>query len=456
MNTEIVNPNVSNFITALRDIGYSLNIALADILDNSITANAKNIKIYCKNEEKIKFEILDDGIGMTELELVEAMRLGSKNPLEKRNSNDLGRFGLGLKTASFSQCKKLTVFTKKDKKISNRQWDLKYIEDRNQWILKTLNNYDEYEQVKELDKLSSGTLVVWEDIDRFTSKDISENIIKLRNHLALVFHRFLEKKGFNIYFNENEIKAFNPFNIKNDATQELPKEKIKIGKDEIIIQPFILPHHSKLTKEEYENFATEDGYLKSQGFYLYRANRLLIHGTWFGLHKISDAHKLVRIQIDIPNNNDIDWGIDVKKSIAKPADYIKENLKRTISQISVLGSRPYTGRGKKIEDKHTERFWNLVPKTNKKMSFELNYNNKIYEKLVNSLTDNQKDILDIYLNQIQEYLPLDSILAQLQQNPHDIIQKNDHSEEERKILLNKLKELGLDENYLNSLETFKM
>lgn len=455
MKEQTVNPNVSNFITALRDIGYSLNIAIADILDNSITAKAKNIKICCKNEDNIKIEILDDGIGMTELELVEAMRLGSKNPLEKRGENDLGRFGLGLKTASFSQCKKLTVFTKKDGIISNKQWDLKYIEKKNQWILKTLINYNEYEQVQELEKLSSGTLVIWEDIDRFTKKDISENIIKLRNHLALVFHRFLEKKGFKIYFNENEIKAFNPFNIKNDATQELPKEKIKIGKDEIVIQPFILPHHSKLSKEEYENFATDDGYLKSQGFYLYRANRLLIHGTWFGLHKISDAHKLVRIQIDIPNNSDIDWGIDVKKSTAKPADYIKENLKRTISQISVLGSRPYTGRGKKIEDKHTERFWNLVPETNKKMSFKLNYNNKIYEKLVNSLTDNQKEILSIYLNQIQEFLPLDSILAQLQQNPHDIIQKKEHSEDERSMLLNKLKELGLDESYLNSLETFK-
>lgn len=455
MCEQTVNPNVRNFIVALRDIGYSLDIAIADILDNSITAKAKNIRIYCKNEENIKFEILDDGIGMTELELVEAMRLGSKNPLEKREKNDLGRFGLGLKTASFSQCKKLTVFTKKDGIISNKQWDLKYIEEKDEWILKTLISYDEYEQVQELKKMISGTLVIWEEIDRFTKKDISENIIKLRNHLALVFHRFLEKRWFKIYFNENEIKAFNPFNIRNDATQELPKEKIKIRNDEIIIQPFILPHHSKLSKEEYENFATGDGYLKSQGFYLYRANRLLIHGTWFGLHKISDAHKLVRIQIDIPNNSDADWGIDVKKSTAKPADYIKENLKRTISQISVLGSRPYTGRGKKIEDKHTERFWNLVPETNKKMSFKLNYNNKIYEKLVNSLTDNQKEILSIYLNQIQEFLPLDSILAQLQQNPHDIIQKKEYSEDERSMLLNKLKKLGLDESYLNSLETFK-
>ncbi|MGL5982364.1 MAG: ATP-binding protein [Cetobacterium sp.] len=457
MNSEIVNPNVGNFITALRDIGYSLEIAIADILDNSISAKAKDIKIYCKNSENLRFEILDNGSGMSEIELVEAMRLGSKNPLDSRTKTDLGRFGLGLKTASFSQCKKLTVFTKKDGKISNRQWDLNFIETKNEWRLNNLKNYSDYDLVEKLDKLTSGTLVIWEEIDRINPKEIGEAVTKLRNHLSLVFHRFLEKKSFNISINENEIIGFDPFNIKHLATQELPKEEVKFGKskDKIIIQPFILPHHSKVTQQEYNTYATEDGYLKAQGFYLYRANRLLIHGTWFGLHKASDAHKLVRVKIDIPNNSDVDWGIDVKKSTAKPADYIKENLKRTISQISVLGSRPYTGRGRKIEDKKTERFWNLIHETNKTINFKLNYNNKVYQNLNDSLSASQKEILSLYLNQIQEFLPLDSILAQLQQNPHDVIQKKEYSMDEKDILFEKLKSLGLDESYINSLETFK-
>lgn len=455
MNTEVVNPNVSNFITALRDIGYSLEIALADILDNSISAKAKNIKIYCRNKEQLTFEILDNGIGMSEIELVEAMRLGSKNPLDNRTKTDLGRFGLGLKTASFSQCKKLTVFTKKDGIISNRQWDLNYIENKNEWRLINLNDFKQYDLVRELDKLNSGTLVIWEEIDRINSDDLSEYIIKLREHLSLVFHKFLEKKTFKILINENELKGFDPFNINHPATQELPKEEIKIGKEKIIIQPFILPHHSKVSQQEYDNYATSEGYLKAQGFYLYRANRLLIHGTWFGLHKSSDAHKLVRIKIDIPNNSDIDWGIDVKKSTAKPADYIKENLKRTVSQISVLGSRPYTGRGRKIEDTKTERFWNLVHETNKTINFRLNYNNKIYQTLIESLNKNQQEILLLYLNQVQEFLPLDSILSQLQQNPHDVVQKKEYSGDQKNKLLEKLKTLGLDEDYLKSLETFK-
>lgn len=457
MEMEIINPNVSNFIIAIRDIGYTLEVAVADIIDNSITAKSKNINIFCTMNKikEISLEILDDGIGMNEEELVEAMRLGSKDPTIIRSKTDLGRFGLGLKTASFSQCKKLTVFTKKEGKIFNRQWDLDYIEKRNEWFLKTLSNYENYEIVKKLEKVKSGTVVIWENIDRFNIDNLEDSIFKLNNHLSLVFHRFLEKGKFKIVINENKLEAFNPFNIKNMATYEAEPEEVKFGKDKVIITPYVLPHHSKVTQQEYKRYGTEDGYLKSQGFYLYRADRLLIYGTWFGLHKITDAHKLVRIQIDISNKNDTDWGIDVKKSTAKPAIYIKEALKRTINQITVIGSRPYTGRGRKLEDKTTERYWQLHCDQNKKMSFKLNKDNEIYKILIKSLSQTQKELLEIYLKQIEECLPLDSILAQLQQKPHDLIQKPSYSEDIKKELLEKLKAIGLDEKYLNSLETFK-
>ena len=167
-------------------------------------------------------------------------------------------------------------------------------------------------------------------------------------------------KSFNIYLNDNVIKPFNPFNEKHLATQELANEKIKFNECTISIRPYILPHHSKLSQQEYEKYATEEGYTKSQGFYLYRANRLLIHGTWWGLHKLIDAHKLVRIKIDISNDIDNFWGIDVKKSTANPVSEIKSDLKRIINQVTEKGSRPYTGRGKKIKDKSTIRFWEIT------------------------------------------------------------------------------------------------
>lgn len=457
---EIVAPNVANFITSIRDVGYNLEIAVADIIDNSITAKAKKIEISILINPTLKIEIFDDGYGMLEEELVEAMRLGSKSPLEKRDKNDLGRFGLGLKTSSFSQCKKLTVFTKKNDILSNRQWDLDFLKKVNEWQLKQLNENEvregNYELLFELNKKKSGTLIIWENIDRFSKEDVPNLIDILRNHLSLTFHKFIEKNKISIKINENKLEAFNPFNVNHPATQQLKKENIIMGNGEkIIITPYVLPHHSKVSQSEYERYGTEEGYLKSQGFYLYRANRLLIHGTWFGLHRISDAHKLVRIEIDISNTNDLDWGIDIKKSTAKPISSIKDQLKKIIKEITLVGSKVYTGRGKKIEDKNIEKFWNLYAEENGKISFRLNLENKIYKKLIENLTENEMELLEMYLNYVQDYIPLNAILAQLQQNPHKVVQRNEISTERKESLKKELLALGIDMDYINKLEIFK-
>jgi hypothetical protein len=317
MKTQSTPPNIGNFVKSLRDIGYTLEIAVADILDNSISANASHIQIHTVPNPEMIFCILDDGNGMTEYELVEAMRLSSKNPDDIRDVKDLGKFGLGLKTASFSQCKKLTVLSKQNNVISIKQWDLDYIADKNDWLLITpdLSDFKNIPLFDEFNNAETGTLVVWQNIDNY-EENFSDSINKIILHSSLVFHRFLED-SFNrlkISFNGNNLTPFNPFNIAHSATQEKPSEIIRIDNSEIEISPYILPHHSKVSQQEWERYATEDGYIKSQGFYLYRAKRLLIYGTWWRMHKATDAHKLVRIKIDIPNNQDKYWGIDIKIS----------------------------------------------------------------------------------------------------------------------------------------------
>ena len=340
MNTEIVNPDVGNFIKSLRDIGYTFEIAVADVIDNSITANATSIKIYTVAAPEVFFCMLDNGIGMTDKQLIEAMRLGTKDPDEKRAKSDLGRFGLGLKTASFSQCKKLTVLSKKKNILAAKQWDLDYISKTNEWRLITpdIKKLETLPFVQELKKQDQGTLVIWQNIDRYKKDNFTDKIDTLRKHLSLVFHVFLEGiegfKKLHISINNNEIKPFNPFNTKHRATQEIATEIIKLYDSKIRVQPYILPHHSKVSQQEYEEYATEEGYTAAQGFYLYRANRLLIYGTWWGLHRGIDAHKLVRIKIDIPNDQDNFWGIDIKKSTANPTIELKRDLKRIINQVT--------------------------------------------------------------------------------------------------------------------------
>lgn len=461
MKTEVVNPNLSNFVKSLRDVGYTFEIAVADILDNCITAKASEVKIYTIADPEIIFSILDNGIGMSEKQLVEAMRLASKDPEEEREKTDLGRFGLGLKTASFSQCRKLTVVSKKDGLVAGRQWDLDVISKKNEWLLITpeleeLTNLPQYEQLVKLDQ---GTLVVWENIDKFKKEGFVNEIDKLRKHISLVFHRFLEtggkSKSLKISVNNNPIKAFNPFNASHPATQEGTAEKIKLFDSTVTIQPFILPHHSKLSQQEYEQYATEEGYTKSQGFYLYRSDRLLIYGTWWGLHRAIDAHKLVRVKIDISNDQDSYWGIDIKKSTAKPNQEIRADLVRIIQQATEKGSRPYTGRGRRINDPITTMFWKIVP-VDGNFRFALNEEHPLYEKIIEICND--KDLLISYLRSIQAYLPLETIQAQLQQNPHEIKQETAISEAEIEALAEKLKSSGLNEEYIESLlktELFK-
>ncbi|KZS47063.1 hypothetical protein AWU65_14575 [Paenibacillus glucanolyticus] len=463
MDTEIVNPNVRNFVKSLRDIGYTLEIAVADILDNSIAASASNISIYTISEPEPIFFMLDDGTGMSNKELVEAMRLATKHPESEREKYDLGRFGLGLKTASFSQCKKLTVVSKKDGLISARQWDLDFIAKSDKWLLITpeVTWVDTLPLIDELKNQEHGTLVIWEKVDGFNKGTFSSEIDRLRKHLSLVFHRFLEGaivgRSLTITINNNKLKAFNPFNINHPATQQISGEKIKINDLTINIQPFILPHHSKVSQQEYEQYATEEGYTKSQGFYLYRANRLLIHGTWWGLHRAIVAHKLVRVKIDIPNNQDKYWGIDIKKSTANPVAEIKVDLKKVIKQITEIGSRPFTGRGRKIEDKSTTRFWELVA-SNDGVRFALNPKHPVLERLITEISDENYEMLNIYLKGLQAYLPLEAIQAQLQQSPHKIDQEATLTEEEIEIVAKRLKSSGLDKSYIESLlktEIFK-
>jgi hypothetical protein len=460
MRTEIVRPNIHNFVKSLRDIGYSFEIAVADIIDNSITAFSKKIDIVILPEPELRMEVLDDGYGMTEIELKEAMRLATKDPEEKREKQDLGRFGLGLKTASFSQCKKVTVVSKKAGVISAKQWDLDYISEKNEWELITpeLNTLTTSNLLNELQNKCSGTLVIWENIDRYNNKTFAHEIDVLRDHIALVFHRFLEGRPgsskIDICINGLKIEPFDPFNKSHPATQQLSIEKLNVYDHKVNIEPFILPHHSKVTQKEYEYNATKSGYIKSQGFYLYREDRLLIYGTWWGLHKASDAHKLVRIKIDITSDQDKYWGIDIKKSKAQPAAELRSELKRVISQVTKKGSKPYSGRGRKILDRTTIKFWDLVPYDNK-IRFVLNFENPIYEQLKVELNDSQIELLNKYLSCVQSYIPVEAVQAQLQERPHDIDQRGIVDDAVANELIEYLKAAGVNYEEIFKIEVFK-
>lgn len=351
---ELAKPNPKSTINSYRSFGYNLSTAIADIVDNSISANASVISIdYNWNGQNSFISISDNGSGMNKEELVLAMTPGSKDPEDERHEKDLGRFGMGLKTASFSQCKRLTCITKKAGFATiKRCWDIDFINEVREWHL--LDYISDTTFVERIEKQESGTLVLWEKLDRIVGKADANNesvksafyreMIAVREHLSLVFHKFIESKRIIILFQGDEVEPFNPFLLNLSPKPEMGSPET-FGNVEITY--FILPHMSEIGKDDYEKSGGPLGWFQQQGFYIYRGDRLLVAGDWLGLEKKRDYSKLARIAVNFSNESDFNWHLDIKKSTAMPPFEIRKELLR-IAKIAIMKSaRIYNWRGQK-------------------------------------------------------------------------------------------------------------
>ena len=321
-------------LEALRGLGYSTAAALADIIDNSISAGAKEVRIdFTWDGPTSRITVLDDGSGMNDAELESAMRLGDKNPLDARAAHDLGRFGMGLKTASFSQCRRLTVATVKDSAASCLRWDLDELaaDPEGGWLLFEGPAQGSKPFIACLNGKKAGTLVLWEMMDRvvtagYTSDDFHDLIDNIESHLAMVFHRLLQgpRARLKLLLNGQPVEPWDPFMSGHPAKPwTSPTTNHATNYGAVSVQCHVLPHRDKLTIVEFEANAGPAGWTAQQGFYVYRNERLLVAGGWLGLGNSrawnrEEAHRLARIRLDIPNTADADWKIDVRKSTARP------------------------------------------------------------------------------------------------------------------------------------------
>lgn len=365
-------PHAAALIESMRDIGYSLETALADIVDNSITAGATRIEILSEtSSENPSIGILDNGSGMNESELIEAMRPGSRNPLEDREENDLGRFGLGLKSASFSQCRRLTVLSRKDGAISRAVWDLDAVAASNEW---SISLHYEHDSVPWADRLKeNGTLVVWENLDRLSSgirhdlarraEHINRALAIAERHLRLVFHRFMEDaRVISIWLNGRRLQPIDPFARAHAAHQEDPEDRLVLSGGTVTFQCFTLPHHKAMDKQDWEELGGPEGHLRSQGFYIYRGRRLIIAGSWLGLARQTELTKLCRIRVDIPNTMDASWKIDVKKASAQLPPAVRERMRFIVERFAQTSKRTYQRRGQRMVDENRMPVWQRVLK----------------------------------------------------------------------------------------------
>lgn len=353
-------PNASAMIETLRGLGYSTGAALADIIDNSISAGAKNISLkFIWNDLGSSILVIDDGDGMNDAELELAMRLGDKNPTSQRKPNDLGRFGIGLKSASFSQCRRLTVGSTKNGVLSCLRWDLDYLANNADGGWHLLEGADPSSSglIVENMPTTHGTVVLWEVMDRIVTPGFSEQeyldlIEKVDQTLGMIFHRFIEGSHprLKLTINDVPVKPWDPFMSNNSFTMASPEVPYKTPSGIVKIRGYVLPHNDQLTAEEYERWGGPDGWNSQQGFYVYRNDRLLVSGGWLGLGgrrawTREESHRLARISVDITNTSDIDWKIDIRKSIARPPLSIRPLLIKIAEDTRAKARRVFAHRG---------------------------------------------------------------------------------------------------------------
>lgn len=427
MKLEDINcpPYAPVLMESTRAIGYSIESAVADILDNSIAAKAKTISIFYNCHPHPYVAIIDDGEGMNGEKLTESMRYGSASPVDERDDDDLGRYGLGLKTASLSQCRCLTVISKQQDNISGRRWDLDYINKTKKWSLEQLDQDEILKQteINRLLSLDSGTMVLWKELDKIKTgsltleKALEEKMESVQKHLELVFHRYLSGDGASrvqMYMNGNKLTAFDPFFVAK-STVVMDDEKIEIpGREgKVVIRPFVLPHPSNMTKEELEKYGGKDGLRNLQGFYIYRNKRLLTWGTWFKLIRMDEFSKLARVRVDIPNSLDDLWTLDVKKSTAYPPEIVKTRLKQLVGSMSNGSKRTWTFRQKKEVAGNIVHVWDKV-ETREGVKYVVNMEHPALTTLKGKLDTDTLKLLEEYLKTVQNNLPFNNLHHDLQ------------------------------------------
>ncbi len=428
-------PSAASLTASLRDLGYSLETAVADLIDNSISADATEVQVFCDiNRSAPVLVITDDGRGMTEDEVIAAMRHGTTDPRKERGPKDLGRFGLGLKTASFSQCRRLTVVSSVGGLRAGAEWNLARIEKEDDWFISVLEP-DEIVEQPFFEMLGeTGTLIIWRDLDRLFEDEtgqkrdeiVNEKLAVVERHLSLVFHRFLagEVKGrrkLAIRINGHPIAAFDPFCRKNEATQTLREEKVWISDVPIVMQPYILPHHSRLSASEYDYYQDRSDFISNQGAYVYRNGRLMAWGDWFRLVAKGEATKLARVQIDFPNSLDEAWTIDIKKSRARPPLAVRERLRQIISQITARSVTVHRGRGQKLFQESQAPLWERYA-DHGGIRFAINAGHPLIVSLVARLTPDDASSLCVLLDSIAAALPVEMIYSDYSTHPREVSQ----------------------------------
>jgi hypothetical protein len=423
VNYEIANPHPAGTIESLKSLGYTIEAAIADLVDNSITAQARHIDIVPTWDGRESWiAVVDDGNGMTEADLVTAMTIAAKGPRADRGRLDLGRFGMGLKTASFSQARQLIVTTAAPggPRVT-RAWDLDLVIRSGEWrLLRDVEQAD----AAILDRLwrGQGTVVLWRHLHRFDRPEISVNDaesqrhfyddvrMRVEPHLGMVFHRYLERTpGIGLTVNGNPVQSWDPFLRYQQFVRRLPPEHLPISGHVMDVEGFVLPHPRHLSEEQAQLAAGPGGWLDQQGFYVYRRDRLIVAGSWLGIRgfRKEDKYMLARIAVDVPAELDAEWSIDVRKSATVPPLAARSHLRRIGEEARRGAAAVLSHRGRIAAREHGAEFlyaWE-VRSRNGQVTCRINRKHPLVQQVLRGGTSQSADA-DALIRLLEETVPV--------------------------------------------------
>lgn len=373
-----VKPNVKKTLESMKSSGYSFNSALADIIDNSIDANANIIDIEI-DIDKMQVLILDNGNGMSFEQMVEALKLGSAS---SKKNNDLGKYGFGLKSASFSQCNVITVASKNGITSNEITFDINKSIEEDEWIAERTSNY--LEQIE----YNAGTLVVWSDLYRLgnTYEEKKERMIeilsKLKIFLSKTFYMLINDNDLMLRINGIEVKPESPFYEESPATKIIHSDRFPFGNEEIYVKAYDI---SAVKRRN-----TENNYLEEQGFSVYRNDRFISNIGWMGRMRHPSLN-MIRIKMNVGANEDYLLNIDFKKSNVELPTAIKNEL-RKFEEATI---RIKAKQGRKVASRKKKAIGNAVEPLQQSKN-KVNGRNVIIDDLLSSMGVNAKEINEYY------------------------------------------------------------
>lgn len=444
-------PRAPSLLESLRALGYTVEAAVADLLDNSIAAASSKVEVSFSVHPEPHVAIIDDGFGMDEGTLVEAMRFGSGDPRDRRLPTDLGRFGLGLKTASLSQCRRVTVVSLHGAALSGAEWDLDECGSRQSWWLRRPDPQSECpELVGHLVDQGQGTAVLWRKLDRLLPAESGDSgatldgaLAGLAKHLGFTFHRFTsgtEGIRLEISLNGRSVPRFDPFLEGHRRGQVLHKEAFDVEGVPVTVTPFILPFPSRLSPAEIELAGGRERIKTGHGFYVYRSKRLVVPGGWFRIVPADELVRLARVRVDVPAELDHLWRIDIRKTLVEPPRELRPHLKRIVGDAARRSRKVYEFRGAGDPRRQGEQLWVRRVLRDGAVTWSLDREHPAIAALSTGRPDDTNRLLHL----IEEALPVHDIHVHVA-NDVALAELNDPNEDELEDLARRLFEAMRDD-----------